>query len=54
MNIPNDNNYTNYTFVNMDETSCSLEMWLEATIDFKGKNNVELLTSGRESYRISY
>ena len=50
MNIPYDDNYT---IINMDETPCSLEMGFETTIDFKGKKNIELISSGRESYRIS-
>ena len=50
MNIPYDNNYS---IINMDETPCSLEMGLETTFDFKGKKNIDILTSGRESYRIS-
>ena len=37
----------------MDETACFLDMNSETTIKFRGKKNVEILTSGREKYRVS-
>lgn len=37
----------------MDETQCFLEMGFNTTLDFRGKKNVLILSSGRDYYRIS-
>ena len=37
----------------MDETPCYLSMGFETTIDFKGKSNIEIETTGKENYRIT-
>ena len=50
MNIPHEDNNTT---INMDETPCFLEMGFNTTLEFRGKKNVEILSSGREHYRIS-
>ena len=50
MNISVDDNYTT---INMDETAFYLEMGFNTTLEFKGKRNVEIISSGREHYRIS-
>ena len=42
-----------YILVNMDETPFFLEMAYETTIEFTGKKNIEIETSGRDHYRIS-
>ena len=42
-----------FKLFNMDETACFLDMNREMTIEFINKKNVEILTSGREKYRIS-
>ena len=39
--------------INMDETPCSLEMGFDTTIDFTGKKNIDIQTSGREHYKLS-
>lgn len=50
LNIPYDDNCT---IINMDETPVFLEMGFDTTLEFTGKKNVDILTSGREHYRIS-
>ena len=35
-----------FKLINMDETACFLDMNSETTIEFTGKKNVEILTSG--------
>ena len=42
-----------YRVINMDETPCYLEMWFKTTIDFKGKKDIEIATSGRDHHRIT-
>ena len=37
----------------MDETQCFLEMGFNTTLDFRGKKNVQILSSDRDHYRIS-
>ena len=39
--------------INMDETPCTLEMGFNTTIDFMGKKNIDIQTSGREHYKLS-
>ena len=41
-----------YRVVNMDETSIFLEIGFNTTIDFKGNNNIEIDSYGREQYRM--
>ena len=43
----------NYLIINMDETSCLLEMSLYKTLDFIYKRKKSVIISGREHYRIS-
>ena len=43
----------NFRILNMDETACFLDMTNNTTIDYKGNKNIELLTTGKEKYRIS-
>jgi len=49
MNIPYDDDYT---IINMDETPCYLEMGFDKTLEFKGKKNVDILSSGLYRYRV--
>lgn len=42
-----------YRVLNKDETPCLFEMGLDTTIDFKGKKEIEIETSGRDHYRIT-
>ena len=49
MNIPYDNYYT---IINMDENPFSLEIGLETLSISKEKKNIDIIKSGRESYRI--
>ena len=37
----------------MDEAPCYLEIGFETTIDFTGRKNIEILTYGREDYKLS-
>ena len=37
-----------YKIINMDETACFLDMNSDTTIEFTGKKNVEIITSGRD------
>lgn len=46
INIPFDETYS---LVNMDETPCFLEMGFNTTIDFTGKKNIDIESSGRGS-----
>ena len=39
--------------INMDETPCALDIGFDTTIDFIGKKNIDIQTSGREHYKIS-
>lgn len=50
MNIPYDEDYT---IINMDETPCYLEMGFDTTLEFTGKKNVDILSSGLNRYRVS-
>ena len=42
-----------FLIINLDETPCYLSMGFETTIDFKGKSNIEIETTGKENYRIT-
>ena len=42
-----------FQLINMDETPCYLDMSFGNTIDFIGNKNIEIISSGREKYRIS-
>ena len=37
----------------MDETPCFLDMIMDTTVDFVGKKNIEVITCGKEKYKIS-
>ena len=37
----------------MDETPCFLDMIMDTTVDFVGKKNIEVITSGKEKCKIS-
>ncbi len=50
IDIPYDDNNTT---INMDETPCQLEIGFNTKLDFKGKKCIDILTTGREHYRIS-
>ena len=50
MNISYDDDYT---IINMDETPCYLEMGFDTTLEFTGKKNVDILSSGFYRYRVS-
>ena len=39
--------------INMDVTPCALDIGFDTTIDFVGKKNIDILTSGRDHYKIS-
>ena len=50
MNIPYDDDYT---IINMDETPYYLIMGIDTTLEFTGKKNVDILSSGLNPYRVS-
>ena len=50
MNIPYDDDYT---IINMDEISFYLEMGFDTTLEYTGKKNVDILSSGLNRYRVS-
>ena len=50
MNIPFDDDYT---IINMDENLCYLEMGFDTILEFTGKKNVDILSSGLNRYRVS-
>lgn len=50
LEIPYDDNSR---IINLDETSCFIDMYYDITIDFVGKKNFDIQTFGKEKYRVS-
>ena len=42
-----------WLIINMDETPVYLDMFSDTTIDFVGAENVSIVTTGREKYRLT-